>query len=708
MRAFVEVVCPGNADSGSAFHLFIDGTRFQFGCGDGAQRTAVESGVKPSKLATILVPTLSACDVGGLPGMLLTASDAGMNEIIVAGPPGLSALLHAARPFFHRPSLKLMVRELSKKTFVVYKENDEAVKISGVHISPKATAFVARFKDMRGRFDSTRAQALGVPRGRLYGVLQKGTAVTLDDGTVIQPEQVMAPNTPGPVVVSVPPLVSAADMDAFLSCEYLSSEALKSTDTGRIVLVVHFAAAEIVSDNRYRKWVDSLGTCVKHLVLHRDYAPQRAVFSANAAEIARLHDGIDHKLFPLPIHSSRLLPPGTDADIDPEPVRSSYPISADALPPSWLRADMRLRYNLAPRNVAGQVDNSFIPDARVPRLPCGPPPTLQKSSGKWFQRASPPESVQPSSNISLENSTTEVSFLGTGAAMPGKHRNVSSYHVNVASRCGVLLDCGEGTFGQLWRMHGEAGTAQVLAQMRLMFISHMHADHHLGALRVLAERARIGGDDLARVAVVAPREFEKWLRQALLHDGDGIDGIQLFDCAELTDPQTPAARYFTDSLGLEVGTVRVPHCPDSFGLVLQDTTEKWKLVYSGDTRPCEALIDAGKDATLLIHEATLDDRLGAEAIEKMHCTVGEALEVAEKMRAWRTVLTHFSQRYPKVPALDEKTVKRCTEVGAMVACDMMKVPFKRLEELPLVTARIREVMKKEIEEVLETPSETVT
>lgn len=43
----------------------------------------------------------------------------------------------------------------------------------------------------------------------------------------------------------------------------------------------------------------------------------------------------------------------------------------------------------------------------------------------------------------------------------------------------------------------------------------------------------------------------------------------------------------------QVLTVPVDHCPQAYGLVL---THKrgWKIVYSGDTRPCLALIKAGK------------------------------------------------------------------------------------------------------------------
>lgn len=76
-----------------------------------------------------------------------------------------------------------------------------------------------------------------------------------------------------------------------------------------------------------------------------------------------------------------------------------------------------------------------------------------------------------------------------------------------------------------------------------------------------------------------------------------------------------------------------------------------KITYSGDTTPCEALIDIGKNSDILIHEATMEDALWKEARLKMHSTVSEAVEVGRKMSARFTILTHFSQRYAKIPLL---------------------------------------------------------
>ncbi|CAM9398338.1 unnamed protein product [Choristocarpus tenellus] len=114
-------------------------------------------------------------------------------------------------------------------------------------------------------------------------------------------------------------------------------------------------------------------------------------------------------------------------------------------------------------------------------------------------------------------------------------------------------------------------------------------------------------------------------------------------------------------------SVPVVHCYESYGLVLQPLRGAAKLVYSGDTRPCNQLVVAGAGASLLVHEATFDDSMQQHAFSKMHSTTSEALEVGRRMGAHKVVLTHFSQRYPKVPVLKaEETGKLCVAFDGMV------------------------------------------
>ena len=68
-----------------------------------------------------------------------------------------------------------------------------------------------------------------------------------------------------------------------------------------------------------------------------------------------------------------------------------------------------------------------------------------------------------------------------------------------------------------------------------------------------------------------------------------------------------------------------------------------------------------------------------EASAKRHCTVGEAVEVGRDMKAYRLILTHFSQRYPSVPILP-----KIAEDYALLAFDYMRVSFQDLLWAPSV------------------------
>lgn len=68
-------------------------------------------------------------------------------------------------------------------------------------------------------------------------------------------------------------------------------------------------------------------------------------------------------------------------------------------------------------------------------------------------------------------------------------------------------------------------------------------------------------------------------------------------------------------------------------------------------------MEAGRGCTLLVHEATFEPALSDQAVAKRHSTSREAMEASAAMGAYRTVLTHFSQRYPHVPAGIELQVR---------------------------------------------------
>lgn len=79
--------------------------------------------------------------------------------------------------------------------------------------------------------------------------------------------------------------------------------------------------------------------------------------------------------------------------------------------------------------------------------------------------------------------------------------------------------------------------------------------------------------------------------------------------------------------------------------------ETIKITYSGDTVPCDDLVSIGQNSDVLIHEATMEDNLEKEARIKMHSTISQAIDIGRRMNAKFVILTHFSQRYAKIPLM---------------------------------------------------------
>jgi ribonuclease Z len=75
-----------------------------------------------------------------------------------------------------------------------------------------------------------------------------------------------------------------------------------------------------------------------------------------------------------------------------------------------------------------------------------------------------------------------------------------------------------------------------------------------------------------------------------------------------------------------------------------------RVAVSGDTRPCQATVEAVRGVDLLIHEATFGDAEEARAVETTHSTAREAGRMAREAGIRRLVLTHLSSRYDTDPA----------------------------------------------------------
>lgn len=732
MRSYIEVLGAGTADAAAGLLLFFDDARYLFECGDGVQRFCTERPIKLGRLRAICLTSLAAPSVGGLFGMVLTVADAGMSNVTIAAPAGLSQVVSAAQRgcFFHRPSMqtKLVdVPPVSAKPHVII--DDSNVRISAVPIVPdaapgatsssKSLCYICRLHDVVGKFNPVKAATLGVPKGPDYGTLKKGIPVTLAGGTVIQPSSVVSPSTPGPLVLIVA-CPSVNHIPGVTSNSSLDPQSLGLVDAAGAPLssapscvLYHLTSRAVLAHPDYLSWCRRFSPSTTHITLHSSLAPDRVVFASQAKTLDNLHR-FDPVRFRVPWQSVRETgtrgePVGMVAQRDGSAEQFLADIPGET---PWLVGDCGQKFVLTPVDSVG-VCESDVP----PRFLALPNTMVKAPAGLWKTfAASEVEGLddgveaarEPACVSRLDRTTAEVMFLGTAGAIPGKYRNVSGIYLHLFGRGGMILDCGEGTWGQMTRAFGLEQARAYLKSLSIIYVSHIHADHHLGLITLLHEReaaCAASADTISassRLVVIGPAQLGNWLDgyYAALRGSDCLSPAALYkfcDAAQLREPQSSESQFLVESFGLQVSCVEVIHCPNSYGVVVKDRVKEWSVVYSGDTRPCAALAEAGRGATLAIHEATLDDSMEIEAVDKKHCTTSEALTVCGKwMGAWRTILTHFSQRYPLVPLLDRRTMAGLKENRAAIAFDLMRVNFADLAELPLIMPAVREAFAKDL------------
>lgn len=316
-----------------------------------------------------------------------------------------------------------------------------------------------------------------------------------------------------------------------------------------------------------------------------------------------------------------------------------------------------------------------------------------------------------------------ITFLGTGSCIPNKTRNVSSILVQSQENGYVLLDCGEGTLGQIQRMFGVAKAQDVVRNLKIIYISHLHADHHIGLIGLLTERMKLAAEKeeiLEKVLVLAPKQIQPWLNfyQECIHNIK--DSYELIGNADMLHEPLDLTKSHADLGICSITTCMVKHCAHSFGVKLsmkssdETNQDPVTLTYSGDSMPCQDLIDLGQNSTILIHEATMEDDLAEEAQIKMHSTISQAIQQGKAMNAKHIILTHFSQRYAKLPRLpvniasseensspDNENSSCCPSSmsNVSIAFDNMQISLDELQHFHLMYPVMRALFAEHAEEL---------
>ena len=716
----------------------------------------------------------------------------------------------------------------------------EATTTAPFTVSSPVLSFLFSLASTPGKFDPVRAKALGLKPGPLYAQLKAGQQVWLDDerkesdseerrGRYVSPHECVGPVRLGAevAVVDIPWRRQSSRLHRWVlrlrhnpafqpyhSAPSQTSPPSSTSPSLHLTAIVHLCGMAVLTHPLYAEWMSLFGSRTQHVLVNHVLAVPRTVFASSEQHHQKLQ-ALSHSLFccaepALSAHSAN----GHSAalQLSESAVVGETLLRVHLLPTAGLiereqPAMLPARDTTAQREWSGRMEQCkrdawdtlgaaddctpSQPSSLTSTLPISPfshLPLVLPAPSDELHTAAPPLHFTPDPHIIRRlallprSHSPHLTFLGTGAAIPSKYRNVTGVffhpgHALPASTPppatpdfaapaavrstatllgGWLLDCGEGTVGQCVRKWGVAGARDVLGALSVAFISHMHADHHLGLPNVIGlfaqeeRKRRAAGQAARRLVVVGPRKLVAWLsihwqhsyeehtcdvddqaeraqgqaeasesavddEQVDVVDDDLFDFINFFpNHALLSTPHPLSPLLASLPVPCSISTVPVRHCPDSYGLSFHTPPTpspicerlSYKLVYSGDTLPCQSLVDGGSGATLLLHESTFEAGMEAEARDKRHSTARQAVAVARHMQAQRAILTHFSQRYPKLADVGgggadgdaDDGVSGWMSERCAIAFDLMSVDWCDLYWLPKLTPAFADVLTDDVEE----------
>lgn len=297
----------------------------------------------------------------------------------------------------------------------------------------------------------------------------------------------------------------------------------------------------------------------------------------------------------------------------------------------------------------------------------------------------------------------QVIFLGTAGSVPTPKRSLSAI---VIQRKGELLifDCGEGIQRQM--IQAKVG----FHRKTKVFITHLHGDHVLGLPGLLQTMSLLYRERKLEIyGPLGTKAFVNAIQQAVqfnltfpleileikepnivceekeyrVHSAWADHVVRSLAYALIEKPRS--GKFSPEKAkvqGVPEGplwsmlqhgsSVKLPHgrVVKSEEVVGPPRTGR-KVVYSGDTRPTENVVELALNADLLIHDGTFDDELADRAYEDGHSTASQAAEIADKAKVKRLILTHISARYKNTDVLVEQARKIFTKTD--VAEDFMKI-----------------------------------
>ena len=237
----------------SAVFVRREGDRLLFDCGEGTQRQMMRFGTGFG-VGHVFVTHLHGDHVLGIPGLLQTMEfNERTDPIAIHVPAGTrSDVEDLVSVAGGRPEFPVRVNTVDAGG-VALAADDYEVRAFATDHNARSVGFALIEEERKGRFDRERAEELGVPVGPKFQRLHAGDPVELDDGTVVEPDQVVGEPRPGRTVAYTGDTrPTAATVESADGADLLVHDATFASDNAdRAARTAHataVGAAEVAND----------------------------------------------------------------------------------------------------------------------------------------------------------------------------------------------------------------------------------------------------------------------------------------------------------------------------------------------------------------------------------------------------------------------------------------------------------------------------